>query len=109
KVIDTLQLARHLSGERKNGRVVATCLIKAGDEMVAAGPGCSAAHAEPSSEFCLARSRERGAFLVADADLFDFAVAHNVADRIKRIAYEAEYVLDANPFEHVDQDTGYRP
>jgi hypothetical protein len=55
----------------------------------------------------LARGRERGAFLVADADPFNFAVAHGIADRIKRVAYEAEYVLDANLFEHVDQGTGY--
>jgi deoxycytidylate deaminase len=105
KIVDTPQLARHFSGERKNGRMVAACLIKAGDEMGAAGSSCSATHAEPTSELCLARGRERGAFLVADADPFNFAVAHSIANRIKRVAYEPEYVLDANPFEHLDQDT----
>jgi hypothetical protein len=55
----------------------------------------------------LARGRERGAFLVTDADPFDFAVAHSVSDWIKRVAYEAEYVFDPNLFEHVDKDTGY--
>ena len=39
KIVDTLQLARHIPGDRKNRRVVATCLIKAGDEMGAAGSG----------------------------------------------------------------------
>jgi hypothetical protein len=67
----------------------------------------SAADAEPTGELCLARGRERRSFLVADADLFNFAAAPNVADRIKRVANAAEYVLDANLFEHVDQDTGY--
>jgi hypothetical protein len=55
----------------------------------------------------LARGCERRAFLVTDADPFNFALAHDVADRIKRIANETEYVLDANFFEHIDQDTGY--
>jgi hypothetical protein len=35
------------------------------------------------------------------------AVANSVGDRIKRVANEAEYVRDANLFEHVDQSTGY--
>ena len=39
KIVDTLQLARHISGERKNRRVVATCLIEAGDKVGAAGSG----------------------------------------------------------------------
>ena len=39
KIVDTLQLARHVAGERKNRRVIATCFIKAGDEMRAAGSG----------------------------------------------------------------------
>jgi hypothetical protein len=56
----------------------------------------------------LARGRERRPFLVADADPFDLALPHDVADRIERIGNEAEYMPDANLFEHVDQDTGYR-
>jgi hypothetical protein len=55
----------------------------------------------------LARGRERRPFLVADADPFNFAVADNVGDRIKRVANEAEYVPNANLFERVDQSTGH--
>src|ERR1700751_2659150 len=57
KIVDALQLARHLSGKRKNGCVVTTCLIEAGDKMGAAGSGGSATDTEPPSELCLARSR----------------------------------------------------
>jgi hypothetical protein len=96
-----------LSGKRKNRRVVVPCFIEAGDKMGAAGPGCSAAHAEPTSELCLARSRERRPLFVPDSDPLDFAVADSISDRIKRVANEAEYVPDANLFERVDQDTGY--
>jgi hypothetical protein len=39
KIVGTLQLERHVPGDRKNRRVVATCLIEAGDEMGAAGSG----------------------------------------------------------------------
>jgi hypothetical protein len=107
KILRALHLARHVPGERKNRRVVATCFIEAGDEMGAAGPGCSATDGEPTGELCLARCRERRPFLVADADPFNFAVADSVGDRIERVANEAEYVLDANLFEHVDQSTGH--
>jgi hypothetical protein len=44
---------------------------------------------------------------VADADPFNVAVADSVGERIKRVANEAEYVPDANLFEHVDQSTGH--
>jgi hypothetical protein len=50
----------------------------------------------------LAGSSERRPFLVADADPLDFAVADCVRERIKRVANETKYVLDANLFEHVD-------
>jgi hypothetical protein len=75
--------------------------------MGAAGSGCSATDAEPTSELRLARGRERGAFLVANTDPFNIAVADSVSDRIKRVANEAEYLLNANLFEHVDQGMGY--
>ena len=39
KIVDALQLARHVPGERKNRGMVATCFIKAGDKMGAAGSG----------------------------------------------------------------------
>jgi hypothetical protein len=55
----------------------------------------------------LACGCKRPAFFVADADLFNFAVADSVAERIKRIGNKAEYVPDANLFERVDQGTGY--
>jgi hypothetical protein len=45
---------------------------------------------------------------VTDADQLNFAVAHSVADRIKRIGNQAEYVRDANLFEHINQGMGYR-
>jgi hypothetical protein len=61
--------------------------------------------AEPTSELCLARGRQRAALLVADSDPFNFAVANSVADRIERVGNEPEYVRDANLFEHVNQDT----
>ena len=75
--------------------------------MGTAGPGCSATDAEPTGELCLARGGERRPFLVPDADPFNFTVADSVGERIKRVANEAEYVLDANLFEHVDQSTGH--
>ena len=103
KILRALQLARHLPGECKNRRMVATCLIEAGDEMGAAGPGCSATDPEPARELRLARSRERRSFFVADADPFDFAVANSVGQRIERVADKADYVRDANLLEHVDQ------
>jgi hypothetical protein len=107
KIVGALVLARHVPGQRKDRRVVAICFIEAGDEMGAAGPGCSATDAEPTCELCLARGRERRPFLMADADPFNFAVANSVGDRIKRVANEAEYVRDANLFEYVHQSTGY--
>ena len=76
--------------------MVATCLIEAGDEMGAAGPGRSATDSQPARELRLARGRERRPFFVADADPFDFAVANSVGERIERVANEAEYVRDAN-------------
>ena len=75
--------------------------------MGAAGPGCSAAHAEPTSELCLARSCERRPLFVPDSDPLDFAVADSISDRIKRVANKAEYLPDANFFENVDQSTGH--
>jgi hypothetical protein len=106
--VDALQLARHLPGKRKNRRVVATCLIEAGDEMSAAGPCTPATDAEPAGEFRLAGGRERSAFLVADADPLDLAVAHSVADRIERIGNQPGYVRDADLFERVNQGVGHR-
>ena len=106
KIVDTLQLARHVPGDRKNRRMVATCLIKAGDEMVLPGP-VDPQHTPSRPVALLGPRRERCPFLVADADPFDFALAHDVADRIKRIGDETEYVLDANLFERVDQSAGH--
>jgi hypothetical protein len=54
----------------------------------------------------LARGRERRAFLVANGDPFNFALAHGVANRIKRIGNETEALLDANLFARVHQATG---
>ena len=105
KIVGALHLTRHVPGQRKNRRVVAICFIEARDEMGAAGAGCSATDAEPAGELCLAGGRKRRPFLVTDADPFDFAVANSVGDRVKRVANEAEYLLDANLFEHVDQST----
>jgi hypothetical protein len=44
---------------------------------------------------------------VAHADPFNFAVADSVGDRIKRVANKAEYVRDANLFEHLYQTSGH--
>jgi hypothetical protein len=55
----------------------------------------------------LAGGGKRSAFLVADADPLDIAMANGVTDRIKRIGNQAEYVRDADLFEHVDQSLGY--
>ena len=107
KIVRALQLDRHVPGERKNRRVVATCFIEAGDEMVAARPCCSATDAEPTGELCLARCRERRPFFVADADPFNVAVADSVGEWIKRVANETEYVLDANLFERLNQGAGH--
>src|SRR5271166_120044 len=103
KIVRAPELDRHVPGERKNRRVVATCLIEASDEMGAAGPCRSATDAEPTGELCLARGRERRPFLMADADPFDLAVADGVGERIKRVANEAEYVSDADLFERLNQ------
>ena len=51
----------------------------------------------------MARGRDRRAFLVANGDPFNFALAHGVANRIKRIGNETEDLLDANLFERVPQ------
>jgi hypothetical protein len=44
---------------------------------------------------------------VADADPFNVALAHDVADRIQRIGDETEYVLDADLFERLNQSAGH--
>ena len=75
--------------------------------MSAARPGTAATHAEPASQFRLAGGGKRSAFLMANANPLDLAVAHSVADRIKRIGNQAEYVSDADLFEHVHQGMGY--
>ena len=87
--------------------MIATCFIEAGDEMGAAGPGCSATDAEPTGELCLARGRERRPFLMADADPFNFAVANSVGEWIKRVANKTKYLPDANLFENVDQSASH--
>jgi hypothetical protein len=78
KILDALQLARHLPGERENGRVVATGLIEAGDEMGAAGPGCPTTHAEPPGKLCLACGRERLSIIPDDppSKIFLARIAH---------------------------------
>jgi hypothetical protein len=88
--------------------VVAAGLIEAGYKMVATGPGRTATDAQPTSELRLASGRKCRAFLVADPDPFDLAGAHNVADRVERVADETEHVLYADLLEHLDQATGYR-
>jgi hypothetical protein len=55
----------------------------------------------------LAGSREGGALLMADANPFDLAATNGVCKRIEGVADEAEYLLDANLVEHLDQNVGY--
>jgi hypothetical protein len=87
-----------LSGKRKNRRVVVPRFIEAGDKMGAAGSGCSATDTEPTSELCLARSRERGPLFVADADPLDFAVADSISDRMLiRLLDKPASQLDSDP------------
>jgi hypothetical protein len=74
--------------------------------MSAAGSGCSATDTEPTAELCLACDGERRPFFVANADPFNIGVADSVCEGVKRVANQAEYVRDANLFEHVDQGTG---
>jgi hypothetical protein len=72
------------------------------------GYGSSPSRRDPATQaLCLSRSRKRPAFLVADANPFNFAVADRVAKRIKRIRNKAKYVPDANFLQHVDQGTGH--
>jgi len=87
--------------------VVAVCFIETGDEIGAAGSGRSATDGKPAGEFRLARGGQRRPFLVANADPLDIAVADGIGKRIERVANEAEYLLDANLFEHVDQSPGH--
>jgi hypothetical protein len=44
---------------------------------------------------------------VANTDPLNIAVADSIYDRITRVANEAEYLLNANLFQHVDEGMGY--
>src|SRR5262249_24431220 len=86
-------------------RMVARGFIEAGDEMRAARTGRARAHAEPAGQLRLSRGGERGAFFVAHADPLDRAVAADrVAQRIQRIADQAENLPNPDLFEYADQD-----
>ena len=104
KEISAVHFARHVAGERQNGRMVAARFIKSGHEMRAARSGRAGADREPAGQFRLTGGGQRGAFLVADADPFDLAAANRVGERIERVADQPENVLDADLLEHADQN-----
>jgi len=80
--VGAVHLARHVPGERKNGRVIAAGLIEARDEMSAAGPRRAGADRKPAGKLGLAGSGERRSFLMADADPFNVAAADRIGERI---------------------------
>jgi hypothetical protein len=84
--------------------VVAARLIKAGDQMGAAGAGRPGAHCELAGELGLAGGGERCALLVADADPFDAASTNRVRQRVQGVADQPEYVPDTDLLKHTDQD-----
>src|SRR5262245_27309077 len=71
--------------------------------MRAARTGRACTHCEATRQFGLPGSSECRAFLVADANPFDLAAATNgVAERIERVADQAEDLPNANLFEGAD-------
>ena len=101
--ISAMHLARHVAGQRQHRRVVAACLVKPRDQMIAAGAGGAGTNRKPPGQFCLAGGGEGRAFFVADADPFDLAAPHRIGQRIEGIADQSEDLLDADLFEHANQ------
>ena len=64
--------------------------------MGAAGAGGAGADGEASAELGLTRGRQRGPFLVADADPFDATSTDRIGEGIERIADETEDMPDAD-------------
>jgi hypothetical protein len=100
----SLPLARHVPGERKNGRVIAAGLIEAGDEMGAAGSRRTGADRKPASKLGLAGGGERRSFLMADTNPFNIGAADRIGERIERVANQCENMLDPNLLKHANHD-----
>jgi len=101
--IGAVHLPRHVAGQRQHGCVVAARFVEACDQMVAAGAGGAGANPELAGELGLTGGGQRRPFLVADTDPFDLASPHSIGQRIEGIADQAEYLSDADLFEHADQ------
>jgi hypothetical protein len=106
-IVDPAQLARHVAGKGKDRRMVAGCLIKAGDKVRAAGTRRARTHAEAAGQLGLPRSGERCSLLMPDADPLYLATANRVAQRVQRIADQAENLPNPDLFEHTDQHVCY--
>ena len=101
-VIDALHFARHVAGERENGRMVARRFVKAGDQMGAAGPRGAGADAEPAGELGLAGAA-RAAPSSWRTPIHSMLASHGIGQRIERIADQSENLLDADALERADQ------
>src|SRR5215467_1590054 len=106
-IVGPAQIARHVTGKRKDRCMVAGCFIKAGDEVRAAGTGRARAHAQSTCQLGLPRSGERCSLLMPDADPLYLAAANGVAQRVEGITDQAEDMPNPDLFEHADQDVCY--
>jgi len=102
--VDPLHLARHVTGESQNGRMVAAGFIEAGNQMRAAGTRGAGTHREVAGKLGLAGGGQRRSFLMTDTNPFDIASTERVGERIQRVADQSKYLLDPGLFEHTDQD-----
>src|ERR1700733_5124012 len=107
-IIGSLELAGHITGERQNRRMVATCLIKTGNQMRASGTRRAGTYRKPASELGLTGGGQRGSFLMAHADPLDLAFSNRVSERIQRVANQSEYVLNASLFQYAHQELSNR-
>jgi hypothetical protein len=103
-VVRTVQFARHVSGQRQNGRMIAVGFIKTGDQVSAAGTGSAGAYRQAAGNFCLAGGSQRRTFLMADADPFNVASTDRVGEWIQRVANETEDVFHPDLLEHSSQN-----
>src|SRR5690349_12389170 len=87
--------------------MVAGCFIKAGDKVRAARTGRARAYAKSAGQFGLPGSGERRSLLMPDADPLYRAAANRVAQRVERVTDQAEYLPNADLFQHADEDVRY--
>src|SRR5262249_62265845 len=107
EIVDSAQLGHHVAGKSKDRRVVARRFIKTGDKVRAPGTGRACTDPEATSQLGLSSSGERCSLLMPNADPFYLAAANRVAQRVQRIADQAEDLPNADLFQHGDEDVRY--